>query len=137
MYERMLDKVIQPTMEQFIDHCATLGKSFLQLNDFLTSGLGSDSLMRFPYGDKYGWGVKYSFKNRLLCDVFAEKDAFTVMMRLTNVQFASVYDDLTDYAQQLIDNKYPCGEGGWIHYRVLNNQGLSDVKTLLQRKAGK
>ena len=30
-----------------------------------------------------------------------------------------------------IDHKYPCGDGGWIQYRVINSEHLDDIKKLL------
>ena len=49
---------------------------------------------------------------------FAEDNAFTVMVRLSDKQFGSVYGHVQTYTQAYIDHKYPCGDGGWIHYRV-------------------
>lgn len=37
--------------------------------------------------------------------------------------------------KEFIDKKYPCGEGGWIHYRVLTEQNLEDIKKLLRIKS--
>ena len=50
------------------------------------------------------------------------------MMRLTNVQYESIYGELKKYTQEHIDNKYPCGEGGWIHYRVICQEHFEDIK---------
>ena len=33
-----------------------------------------------------------------------------------------------------IDNKYPCGDGGWIHYRVICQEHFEDIKKLLEIK---
>ena len=76
----------------------------------------------FPYGNSYGWGIAHRKKNKLICNVFAENNAFTVMVRLSGRQFASVYDQLQEYAQKHIDDKYACGDGGWIHYRVSSKE---------------
>lgn len=73
----------------------------------------------------------------MICDVFAEADAFTVMIRLSGKQFASVYDELQPYTREYIDNKYPCGDGGWLHYRVLEPEHLKDIETLLSVKLGR
>ena len=51
-------------------------------------------------------------KKKLLCNVFPENNSFCVMARLYNTEFLSVYDQVGDYAKNLIDNKYPCAEGG-------------------------
>lgn len=61
---------------------------------------------------------------------------FTVMLRLTDKQFAAVYDGLLDETKKVIDNRYPYGEGGWIHYRVTDREQLEDAKLLLRVKLG-
>ena len=33
-----------------------------------------------------------------------------------------------------IDNKYPCGDGGWIHDRVICQEHYEDIKKLLEIK---
>jgi len=45
------------------------------------------------------------------CDVFAENGAF-------------IYKELSEYAKVVWDNKYPCGSGGWLNYRVTDNEQL-------------
>lgn len=56
------------------------------------------------------------------------------MMRLSDEQYQTVYDQLQKYTQESIDNKYPCGDGGWIHYRVTGGEHLDDIKALLALK---
>lgn len=40
-------------------------------------------------------------------------------------------------AKEYIDNKYPCNDGGWIHYRVTAEEQLADISTLIATKCGK
>lgn len=56
------------------------------------------------------------------------------MMRLSDQQYNTVYGELQEYVQEHIDNKYPCGDGGWIHYRVTCGEHFDDIKTLLSVK---
>lgn len=137
MYERMPDKQQKPTREEFVNYMGNTKALFEQLNAFLSSNLSAEQLLRFPYGNNYGWGIKYFIKSKHICDIFAEKDAFSVMLRLTNAQLLSVYDSVSDSTKQRIDSKYPCGEGGWINCRILNGEDLRDIETLLQLKAGR
>ena len=51
-------------------------------------------------------------------------------------QFDKMYEGALLETKKLIDNKYPCGSGGWIHYRVLTWQQLEDVFKMLRLKAG-
>ena len=56
------------------------------------------------------------------------------MMRLTGTQYESIYDSLKKYAQEYIDNKYSCGDGGWINYRVISQGHYEDIQKFLEVK---
>lgn len=134
MYERMLDKQHRPTANEFLEHCGVCSNLLEELNGYLIDTLHTEKILRFPYGNRYGWGIKYSIKGKHICDVFAEKDAFTVMLRLSAAQFESEYHNFIQDTKECIDKRYPCGDGGWIHYRVLTQQHLHDIKKLLHLK---
>lgn len=134
MYERMLNKQVTPTIEEMTEFCGENAERFSLLNEWLTSAFHTEQKIVFPYGNKYGWGIAHKKKNKLICNIFAEDNAFTVMMRLSDQQYNTVYGELQKYAQEHIDNKYPCGDGGWIHYRVTCGEHLDDIKTLLSVK---
>ena len=134
MYERMLDKQVTPTIEEMMKFCGENSERFSLLNEWLTSAFGTEQTIVFPYGNKYGWGVAHKKKSKLICNVFAESNAFTVMMRLSDKQYKTVYNQLRKYTQEYIDNNYPCGDGGWIHYRVTCEEHFDDIKTLLSVK---
>lgn len=134
MHERMLDKQHEPTYEEFVEYCGNCKNLFKEADFFLIKELKAEKVMRFPYGKSYGWGMKYFIKSKHICDIFAEKDAFTVMIRLTDIQFEEIYNEVNTYTREYINNKYPCGSGGWIHYRVLTECHLEDMKKILQLK---
>lgn len=134
MYERMLDKLAKPTIEEMAVFCGENAERFSLLNEWLASVFHTDERIVFPYGNHYGWGVSHKVKNKLICNIFAEDNAFTVMMRLSDRQYQTVYSQLQEYARGLIDNKYSCGDGGWIHYRVTEEEQFDDIKTLLAVK---
>ena len=134
MYERMLDKQATPTIEEMTKFCGENSKRFSLLNEWLASTFNTEHKIVFPYGNKYGWGVAHKKKNKLICNVFAEDNAFTVMMRLSDKQYKTIYNQLKKYTQEYIDNKYPCGDGGWIHYRVTCKEHFNDIRTLLTAK---
>ena len=134
MYERMLNKQEVPTIEEMTKFCGENSERFSLLNEWLSSTFNTEQKVVFPYGNNYGWGVDHKKKNKLMCNVFAEENSFTVMMRLSDKQYETVYSQLKKYAQDYIDNKSPCGDGGWIHYRVTSNEHFDDIKTLLSVK---
>ena len=134
MYERMLDKKRVPEIADMEAYCGENGELFTSLNGWLSETYGTAQQITFPYGNKYGWGIAHRLKQKLLCNIFAENNAFTVMLRLSDKQFEAVYGELQRYAQEYIDNKYPCGDGGWIHYRVTCRENYEDIMKLLSVK---
>lgn len=134
MYERMLNKSITPTLEEMSQYCNKSKDLFLQLNEWITVNFYTSQEIVFPYGNSYGWGIAQRKGKKLLCNVFAEKDAFTVMIRLTNKQYKSVYNDLQESTKKVIDNYYPCNDGGWIHYRICNVLDYEDIKRIIKAK---
>lgn len=134
MYERMLSKQVMPTIEEMTAYCGEVGELFIILNEWLSNTYGTSQNITFPYGNKYGWGISHRKKQKLLCNLFAENNAFTVMMRLTDVQFKTVYDTVQKYTQEYIDHKYPCGDGGWIQYRITCKEQFHDIQRLLSVK---
>lgn len=137
MYERMLNKQVEPTIEEMQIFCGENKKYFSLLNDWLTKKFHTEQKVVFPYGNTYGWGIGHYRNKKLICNIFAEAGAFTVMMRLTTMQYNAIYTNLQKFTQELIDHKYPCGDGGWIHYRVTAQEHYEDIKKLLAMKCSK
>lgn len=136
MYERMLKKQETPTIADMEAYCGESAYLFTSLNEWLSETCETAQEVTFPYGNQYGWGLAHRIKKKLICNIFAERDAFTVMMRLSNLQFASAYETVQRYTQKYINHKYPCSDGGWIHYRVTCQEHLDDIKKLLAVKCG-
>ena len=139
MYERMLDKFNEPTAEQVKDYLGSESyKRLVALEDYLKSRYLLSKEMRFPFGSNYGWGYKYSHKTAHLCYAFFEKDAFTVTLQIGDKQVHLVEDmfnTLSHKTRELWNIRYPCGEhGGWVHYRVLGDDDLTDICKLIEAK---
>lgn len=134
MYERMLNKRQEPTIAQMSDYCGACANLFTKLNEWLSKNYKTVQKVTFPYGNHYGWGIAHKKSQKLICNIFAENNAFTVMIRLSSKQFESVYNQLHQYTKDYIDNKYPCGNGGWIQYRITCKEHLDDIQQLLSVK---
>lgn len=134
MYERMLNKKEEPSLEEITTYCGTCAELFTQLNKWLSGTYKTVQEITFPYGNHYGWGIAHRKEKKLICHVFAEKNAFTVMVRLSNKQFDSIYSKMQAETQEQIDHKYPCGDGGWLHYRVTCMKQFNDIQTMLSLK---
>ena len=81
MYERMLNKQVVPTIEEMAEYCAENAEGFSMINDWLTTTFHTEQKVVFPYGNKYGWGIGHYKKKKLVCNIFAEAGALTVMVR--------------------------------------------------------
>lgn len=142
---RLTNPAAPPTQDEI---SALLGKKpaerMEKLEAFLYSAYELNRELKFPFGDSYGWGYKYSHKSKMLCYLFFEKDAFTVTLSIGKPELPRLQKELPSLlpkTQELWQNRYPCGEGGWIHYRVLCEEELVDVEKLISirkkpKKAG-
>ena len=136
MYERMLNKSENPTVKNMTAYCGETARMFSELNEWISREYGTTQAIVFPYGNSYGWGISHKRKGKLVCNVFPENDAFTVMLRMSDPQFVAVYNRLEYYARNYIGNKYPCNDGCWIHYRITAREQLTDIQTMLTAKCG-
>lgn len=134
MYDRMLDKQRKPTFDEMCEYCGKGKELFIRINEWLLEVCRTTQEICFPYGNNYGWAAAHRKKKKLVCNVFAERDAFTVMLRLSNQQFHLAYGQVEKEMQECIDNKYPCGDGGWLHYRVTGEANFCDIQKLLEMK---
>ena len=136
MYERLTDKATVPN-ETLIEEY--LGKQsygrLLVFEERLRSGYQLNRELKFPFGNNYGWGYKYSHGSAHLCYVFFEKNAFTVTLQIGDKQVQlveKILPSMLEKTQALWAGRYPCGEhGGWIHYRVLSDEEMTDVLSLI------
>ncbi|WP_394922001.1 DUF3788 domain-containing protein [uncultured Robinsoniella sp.] len=134
MYERLLNKQEMPTITEMTAYCGKNAALFRNLNEWLSDTYDTKQKITFPYGKHYGWGISHRKKEKLICNIFAECEAFTVMIRLSDKQFGTIYDNLQKFTQEYIDDKYPCGDGGWIQYRVTSQEHFHDIQTILSVK---
>lgn len=139
MFERMLDKSKEPSVDEIRDYIGEESYERLcRLETILSKTYDLSKILRFPFGNKYGWGYKLSHRSFHLCYVFFEKDAFNVMIQIGDVQLPeaeAIIAGLSPKAQELWAKRYPCGDhGGWVHYRVLEDVELDDVISLIHAK---
>jgi hypothetical protein len=138
MYERMLDKEKRPTrgeMEKTMGVAA--GRLWSRLETFLKKSYDLRTEVRFPFGNNYGWGLKYSHRSKHLFYLFPESGSFTVMIQIGGPEvegLGKLLPALLPKTRDLWDKRYPCGAGGWIHYRVFSARELDDVIELVKLK---
>lgn len=71
MYERMLDKSSKPTDTQIQEYLGCQSYNRLAaMEKYLNVHYQLVKELRFPFGNSYGWGYKYSHKSSHLCYAF-------------------------------------------------------------------
>jgi hypothetical protein len=141
MYERMLNKEIVPTEEAIKEH---IGKKALEnmiiIKNAMEKAYKINMELRFPYGNKYGWGYRISDeKKKYLFDIFFEKGGINIMLKAEIKSESQIekYSKLSEEGKKYWENRYPCGNGGWIHYRIVNKKHLKDIGIFLSIKTKK
>jgi len=133
MYERLADKKIVPSMDEFVSYIGVCKELFGNIQLFIINELNAEMKIGFS-SDKNarGWGIGFKSKSKYFGTILAENDAFTVVMRLTDEQIKKAHDEVLPYAQACLENYHSTSNGGWIQYRVLNMEQLDDVKKILR-----
>jgi len=115
-----------------VQYCEGHGLNFDRFNSWIKQTYSALSEVKFPYGNSYGWCVSFHKRKKLIYNLFPEKGAFCVMVKRTDTQFKKVYENVSEYAKELIDHKYPCNNGGWIHFRVNSGKSYQDIITITE-----
>lgn len=108
-----------------------------RLDSFFKSNYNVVRELKYPFGNQYGWSYKYSTSGKMLCYVFFEEGTFTVTITIGKNEVSKLTEELPKMLQktrELWASRYPCGEGGWIHYRIERDNELPDIQKLIRIK---
>jgi hypothetical protein len=138
MYERMLDKNSRPSEEDIREYLGGEGSGLLlSFEQELGKRYDYQKELVFPFGNHYGWGYKYSCNSKHLCHLFFEKGAFTILLQISGKdkpRLESILEDCLPKSGELWERRYPCGDGGWMHYRVIDAGELKDIIRFIEIK---
>ena len=143
MHERMLDKKNIPSENDIKNYIGGKSVEHIQIiKDALEKTFEINIELRFPYGNDYGWGYKFSNKSKHLFDLFFEKGSISILLQISKIQTEKEmekYNKLSEEGKKYWENRYPCGKsgGGWIDYRILNKKHLKDIILFISIKANK
>lgn len=139
MYERMLNKETQPEIQEIRQYIGEKSWALVErFEELMKVRYDLKRELRFPFGNSYGWGYKYSHRTKHLCYLFFEKDAITVMTQVGDKEVPAlnaILPTLPETAQTLWKKRYPCGsDGGWINYRIFAEEDLEAVIRFIEVK---
>ncbi len=138
MYERMLDKSTPPSEGDISEYLGVSALVLMQeFEQELKKRYDLKSELTFPFGNHYGWCYKYSHRSKHLCHLFFEKEAFTILLQISGKdkdRLEGILDTCQHKTRELWNNRYPCGEGGWLRYRVFTPLDLIDILRMIEIK---
>ncbi|MBN2443519.1 MAG: DUF3788 family protein [Spirochaetales bacterium] len=80
----------QPSDEKITEYIGTGHRKILDCpEDELSERYELHKELRFPLGDKYGWGYKYSHKTKHLCYIFFEKLSLSLLIQIGKREIAA------------------------------------------------
>lgn len=134
--KRLVEKHHQPTEEfvrQFMGDDAW--QRLTRFEKMLGERYDLNREIKFPFGNDYGWGFRYSHKKSLLLYVFFEEGGFCCTISINDKgakEVETMLSELRPEIQSIWKNRYPCGaEGGWLNRSLAGDEELSDLIRLV------
>lgn len=138
MNNRMLDKNNIPTEKDIYHFIGNDARKLLeQFEEKFQKKYDMQRELKFPFGNNYGWGYKYSHKTKHLCYIFFESGEIDVMMQIGSKDKEKLNEVINGgllITKELWKNKYPCSNGGWINYRPNKKEDIEEILRLLAFK---
>ncbi|HHU81250.1 MAG TPA: hypothetical protein GXZ35_08010 [Acholeplasmataceae bacterium] len=63
-----------------------------------------------------------------------EINGLFIAVQIREAVIENIKAQLSDYALKVWENRYPCGEGGWMWYRLTQSNQIDEVRLLLNNK---
>ncbi|OPJ63800.1 DUF3788 family protein [Clostridium oryzae] len=138
MGERMLDKNNTPSKVEILKYIGNDAKILLdKFDEMFAKQYDMQKELKFPFGNNYGWGYKYSHKTKHLCYVFFEHGEIDVLLQISSKNKEKLNELISQgltMTKELWENRYPCSDGGWINYRPKTEADIKEIMRLLAFK---
>lgn len=112
-------------------------QSWNELSRWLAQTLRAQRELRYMYGKKYGWALRFQIRGKLLCALYPTQSGFTAQVILNQSALEQVTQfKLSNNVKQAIDRAHLYAEGKWLFIPVQSELDSATVKRLLMLKAG-
>ena len=135
-YERMLDKVHQPTEAEILETIG-LTAAWLALRQYIETRYGDWAPELKFYAKQYGWTIRYRKSGKTLCSLFPELGAFSVLIVLGKKEVEkalAMADEFGANTRAILEGTEQLHDGRWLWIRVLDVDDAEDIKRLLRAK---
>lgn len=138
MHERMMDKTIQPSLEDMRNWIGQpIADAWMALRQFVEQSY--DIMPIFNAGGKrYGWNLQYRSGRRPLCELYPEQGSFTALVILGRAELDQALDRIETFGttiQQALETSPRYHDGCWMYIRVADpltcQQDVQDIEALI------
>ena len=124
-----------PTDAQILAAVGSALNSWNELIRWMNESLSAQQGLKYMYGRKYGWALRFQKSNALLSALYPAQSGFVAQVILSRAALdqASLLK-LGRSAQLAIDQAHLYAEGKWLFVPVKSKRDADDVKLLLKLK---
>lgn len=141
MYERMMDKTIQPSDADMIDAIGQpIAEAWTALRHFLVNTYGIVPVFNSG-GKKYGWNLQHRSGGRPLCEMYPEYGSFTALVILGKKELDQALEKVETFGatvRQAVVESPRFHDGCWMYIRVSDpmtcQQDVQDIEQLILLK---
>jgi len=136
------DRSIRPNEADITAVLGSASKRWTSLVGFVQNAYAVQEELKYLYGKKYGWGLQFRSKGKVLISLLPNEQYFVALVILGVEELREAGNlDLHDHAREAIEAANLYAEGKWLFITVRNDCDQNDVKNLLkiktQRSRGK
>ncbi len=138
MYERMMDKTIQPSDADMINAIGQpISDAWTALRHFLAETYGIAPVFDSG-GKKYGWNLQHRIGGRPLCEMYPENGSFTALVILGKSELEQALERLATFGslvRKALTETPRLHDGCWMYIRVADpltcQQDAQDIQQLI------
>jgi hypothetical protein len=126
------DKNHRPTEAEILEAVGPRLSTWQELIHFIRENYRVEEEFKFLYGEKYGWGLRFATKGKLLTSLYPVQSGFTVqiILRPEAVEKAQRMK-MGKNVRKSIARAKPWPEGRWLFIPVESEKDLRNVQQLL------
>ncbi|MEZ4726929.1 MAG: DUF3788 domain-containing protein [Caldilineaceae bacterium] len=138
MHERMMDKTIQPSLEDMRNWIGQpIADAWMALRQFVQETYDIAPIFNAG-GKRYGWNLQYRSGRRPLCELYPEQGSFTALVILGRAELDQALDRVERFGptvRQALETSPRYHDGCWMYIRVADpltcQQDVQDIEALI------
>ncbi len=129
------DKNKEPSDKDIIKAIGPMAPVWNELISFIRGNFAVDEDLKFLYGKKYGWALRFRIKGKLLTSLYPTAGGFTVQIILDkDAVETALRSELSKNARHAINRANPYPEGRWLFIPVETDLDIKSIQFLLSLK---